>query len=53
MAQNLIGDQLKLYASPWSAPAWMKTDDEMEHGGILLGEMNGPYYQTWANYFVR
>ncbi len=41
--------QLKLLASPWSPPAWMKTNQEMNHGGSLLPK----YQQTWANYFVK
>lgn len=54
MAQTALGNtQLKLFASPWSAPAWMKTNNEMENGGNLKGDVNGPYYITWANYFVR
>ncbi len=39
----------KLFASPWSPPAWMKTNGEMNHGGSLKPE----YRQTWADYFVR
>ena len=30
-------------------PAWMKTNDEMKHGGKLKPE----YRQTWADYFVK
>jgi glucosylceramidase len=40
---------LKLFASPWSPPAWMKTNNDMLHGGKLKPE----YFQTWANYFVK
>ncbi|MCJ7449338.1 MAG: glycosyl hydrolase [Bacteroidales bacterium] len=40
---------LRLFASPWSPPAWMKTNNEMKHGGKLKPE----YYQTWADYFVK
>ncbi|MDZ7309722.1 MAG: glycosyl hydrolase [candidate division KSB1 bacterium] len=43
------GNDLKLFASPWSPPAWMKTNNDMLHGGKLRPEYN----QTWANYFVR
>jgi len=43
------GNQLKLFASPWSPPAWMKTNNSMLQGGKLKGE----YFQTWADYFVR
>ena len=39
----------KLFATPWSPPAWMKTNGEMNHGGKLKPE----YRQAWANYFVR
>jgi len=42
-------NQIKILASPWSPPAWMKTNNEMPHGGKLSPE----YFQTWADYFVR
>ena len=29
------GQDLRLYASPWSPPAWMKTNNDMLHGGKL------------------
>lgn len=45
--------QLILFASPWSAPGWMKTTNKMIGGGILKGDFNGKYYITWANYFLR
>ena len=48
-AQALIKDDLVFYASPWSPPAFMKTNNHMLQGGKLLPE----YYQTWANYFVK
>ncbi|KAH7730963.1 O-glycosyl hydrolase family 30 protein [Aphelenchoides avenae] len=31
----------------------MKTNGQMKGGGQLKGEINGPYYQTWAKYLVR
>jgi glucosylceramidase len=40
---------IKIYASPWSPPSWMKTNNEMLHGGKLKPE----YFQTWADYFVK
>lgn len=43
------GNDLTIFASPWSPPAWMKDNDNMLHGGHLLPK----YYQTWADYFVR
>jgi glucosylceramidase len=43
------GGKLILFASPWSPPAWMKTNNDLLHGGELKPE----YYQTWANYYVK
>jgi glucosylceramidase len=40
---------IMLLASPWSPPAWMKTNNDMNHGGQLLPE----YREAWANYFVK
>lgn len=40
---------LKLLISPWSPPAFMKTNGEMNHGGKLKDE----YYAAWAEYFVK
>ncbi|SER05955.1 glucosylceramidase [Hyunsoonleella jejuensis] len=48
-ATSLIKDDLVFYASPWSPPAFMKSNKNMLQGGKLLPE----YYQTWANYFVK
>ena len=48
-AASMIGDDLVFYASPWSPPAFMKTNKNMLRGGSLLPE----YYQAWANYFVK
>lgn len=47
------GEGLKLFSTPWSAPGWMKTNGHMKGGGELKGDINGDYYVTWANYFVR
>uniref|UniRef100_A0AC35GP55 Glucosylceramidase n=2 Tax=Panagrolaimus sp. PS1159 TaxID=55785 RepID=A0AC35GP55_9BILA len=54
-AQSFISanEKLNLFASPWSAPAWMKTNGHMKGGGELKGEKNGQYYQTWSNYFLK
>ncbi|NUM79016.1 hypothetical protein HUU40_32065, partial [candidate division KSB1 bacterium] len=43
------GAEFKLFASPWSPPAWMKTNNNMLQGGNLRPE----YSPTWADYFVR
>lgn len=44
---------IKMFGSPWSAPAWMKGNKNMTGKGSLIGNPGGPYYKTWANYFVR
>nr|XP_039266841.1 lysosomal acid glucosylceramidase-like [Styela clava] len=44
---------ISLYASPWTAPAWMKTSgDEIGIGG-LQGKAGDKYHKTWAEYFTR
>jgi len=43
------GKDFKLYVSPWSPPAWMKTTADMLHGGKLKSDCAA----SWANYFVR
>jgi len=40
---------IKLFASPWSPPGWMKTNGMMNKGGKLKPE----YREAWANYYVR
>lgn len=44
-----INPTIKILASPWSAPAWMKTNNNM-CGGSLKGEA---VYSDFAEYFVR
>lgn len=39
---------LLFFASPWSPPAWMKTN-----GSMLAGKMKPEYYGVYAQYFVR
>ncbi|MFZ4544316.1 MAG: glycoside hydrolase family 30 protein, partial [Saprospiraceae bacterium] len=41
--------KLKLFGSPWSPPAWMKSNNDMLQGGKLLPE----YYSIWAKYFTK
>jgi glucosylceramidase len=47
-AMRLSGG-LKLFASPWSPPAWMKTNGQMNHGGQLKPECR----DAWARYYCR
>ena len=39
---------IKILGSPWSAPAWMKTNDDVKGG-----ELKPEYYGAFANYFVK
>jgi glucosylceramidase len=48
-AEKVAGHKISLLASPWSPPAWMKSNKEMNNGGYLLPE----YYQVWAKYYVK
>jgi glucosylceramidase len=43
------GGKLPLFVSPWSPPAFMKSNNDMLRGGKLLPE----YRSAWANYFVK
>jgi len=40
---------LHIMASPWSPPPWMKTNNQMNHGGKLKEE----YQDTWAEYYCK
>ena len=48
-AQDCMGGNLRLMITPWSPPAWMKDNNDMNHGGKLLKQ----YYPLWAAYFTR
>lgn len=48
-AMNAAGGKLNLFASPWSPPAWMKTNNDMLHGGKLKAE----FYNSWALYYTK
>ena len=43
-----VSPHIKLLATPWSPPAWMKTNDHAS-GGSLLPR----YYGAYAKYFVK
>lgn len=47
-AMAVSKDGFKIVASPWTAPPWMK-DNQQWVGGKLLPE----YYDTWALYFDK
>ncbi len=44
-----INPSMKILASPWSAPAWMKNNNSM-YGGSLKGK---EVYDDFAEYFVK
>ena len=48
-ALRVAGRPIQLLVSPWSPPAWMKTNNEMNHGGRLRPECR----EAWAQCFVR
>lgn len=43
-----LNPDIRIMGSPWSAPAWMKTNQAVK-GGSLKPE----YYAVYANYFVK
>ncbi|MEL6672019.1 MAG: glycoside hydrolase family 30 protein [Bacteroidota bacterium] len=43
------GGSLLLYASPWSPPAFMKSNKNMLQGGKLLPE----FFEAWALYYAK
>ena len=43
------GGSLLTYVSPWSPPAFMKTNNDMLQGGSLLPE----YFNSWAHYYTK
>jgi glucosylceramidase len=48
-AAAAAGGRLTLFASPWSPPAFMKSNNDMLHGGKLRPE----FYQAWADYYAK
>jgi glucosylceramidase len=48
-AQRVAKLPIKLLVSPWSPPAWMKSNGQMNNGGFLLPE----FCHAWAQCFVR
>src|ERR1700679_3919405 len=43
-----IQPSIKILGSPWSAPAWMKTN-----GNLKGGSLKPEYYQRYAEHFVK
>lgn len=43
-----INPKINILGSPWSAPAWMKTNDDLK-----AGSLKPEYYDTYAQYLVK
>ncbi|KAM8921562.1 lysosomal acid glucosylceramidase [Pelodytes ibericus] len=52
-AKAVANRTISLFASPWTAPAWMKTNNAFTGKGSLKGQPGDRYHKTWANYFIR
>ncbi|CAG2110027.1 unnamed protein product, partial [Medioppia subpectinata] len=52
-AKQVSKHDLRLFGSPWSPPAWMKNNSELNHGGFLIDKPGGKYYKAFANYLVK
>lgn len=48
-SSKAAGQELLIYAVPWSPPPWMKSNGTLNGGGRLLPE----YYKAMANYIVE
>jgi glucosylceramidase len=48
-AMQVSKNGFKLFASPWSPPAWMKTNSQMNNGGKLKPQCSN----VWALYFAK
>ncbi|HLI69794.1 MAG TPA: RICIN domain-containing protein [Ktedonobacteraceae bacterium] len=42
-----LNPNLKIMATPWTAPAWMKSNDSLQQGSLLTSD-----FQVYAQYFV-
>jgi glucosylceramidase len=43
-----LNPNLSIMATPWSAPAWMKTNNN-----LIGGSLNSSYHSTYADYLVK
>jgi glucosylceramidase len=43
-----INPQIKILATPWSAPTWMK-----DNNSFIGGSLKPEFYRVYANYFVK
>ena len=52
-AQKLTGDELLLFAAPWSPPAWMKVSEQMNGSSTPCLKDDPRVHSAWAQYFVE
>ena len=44
----------RIFASPWSAPAWLKTNNSLDNGGsVIPPTTDSRYYSAYALYFQK
>jgi glucosylceramidase len=48
-AMAAAGKEFTMFVSPWSPPAWMKSNHSMLHGGSLTADCG----EAWASYYVK
>ncbi|KAH9516262.1 hypothetical protein DERF_007016, partial [Dermatophagoides farinae] len=53
MAQKFSSHRILYFGSAWGPPAWMKTNNDISHGGYLRGRPEGKYYKMFAQYIVK
>ncbi|XP_030042737.1 LOW QUALITY PROTEIN: lysosomal acid glucosylceramidase [Microcaecilia unicolor] len=44
---------ISLFASPWTSPSWLKTNESPYGKGTLKGQPGDKYHKTWAQFFYR
>ena len=49
LAREVSQEEVLLFGSAWSAPRWMKTNNDF----IGEGRLKDEYYQLWADYFIK
>lgn len=48
-----VNPDIHIMGSPWSAPAWMKTNGSMKYISGQSNKLKEDCYTTYANYFVK
>jgi len=48
-----LNPNIKILGSPWSAPAWMKTNNSLYGGGNSPGILKQECYDVYSRYFVK